>query len=201
MSTSLSTAAVSGGFRDPILGSQAAFRRIMDAFARPGTVAHLGSFVSAPAPLGAAAAAVLATLADAEAPVFLEGAGMTEPARWIGFQTGAAIVDDPADAAFAVLSPGSGPDGWTRFPIGTDAYPDRAATLILPVEALEGGAVLELTGPGIETTARIAPRGLPHGFVTARAANRALFPRGHDLVLAAGDHCLVLPRTTHVSEA
>ncbi|WP_279479775.1 phosphonate C-P lyase system protein PhnH [Aureimonas sp. SK2] len=200
MTASLSTSAVSGGFADPVLGSQAAFRRIMDAFARPGTLADLAGFVSAPAPLGGAAAAVIATLADADAPVFLDGADTAEAARWIAFQTGAAVVADPAEAAFAVLTPCSDVATWSRFPVGDDAYPDRSATLVLPVEALEGGPVLELTGPGIETAARIAPRGLPDGFIAARAVNRALFPRGHDLVLVAGDLCVALPRTTRVEE-
>lgn len=201
MSAALSTTAVSGGFADPVLGSQAAFRRIMGAFAEPGTTIDLDAFVSAPSPLTPAIATFLATLADADAPVFLETDDAAEAAAWIAFQTGAAVLDDPADAAFAVLSPMSDPKRWQRFSLGTDVYPDRSATLILPVEALEGGASLSLSGPGIETTRRIAPLGLPAGFIAERAANRALFPRGHDLVLAAGAHCLMLPRTTRVEEA
>lgn len=201
MSAALSTSAVSGGFDDPVLGSQAAFRRIMGAFAEPGTIIDLGGFVSAPGPLTPAIATLLATLADADAPVFLEADDAADAAAWIAFQTGAAVLANPAGAAFAVLSPMSDPAQWHRFSLGTDVYPDRSATLILPVEALEGGVSLSLSGPGIETTRRIGPLGLPAGFIAARAANRALFPRGHDLVLAAGAHCLVLPRTTRVEEA
>lgn len=201
MSVFLSPSIVSGGFADPTLGSQAAFRRIMDAFANPGTIADLGGFVSAPAPLKPAAAALIATLADADAPVFLDGLGLDDAARWISFQTGAAVVADPADAAFALLSPGSASDGWSRFALGTDAYPDRSTTLILPVDAFEGGLGLRLTGPGIETSLRVAPRGLPEDFLSARAANAALFPRGHDLVLVCGERCLALPRTTRIVEA
>ncbi|KQQ91551.1 phosphonate C-P lyase system protein PhnH [Aureimonas sp. Leaf324] len=201
MSAALSTSAVSGGFVDPILGSQAAFRRIMGAFAEPGTIIDLGAFVSAPRPLTPAIATLLATLADADAPVFLETDDVTEASSWIAFQTGAAVLADPANAAFAVLSLKSDPAQWQRYPVGTDVYPDRSATLILPVQALEGGASLTLSGPGIETTRRIAPLGLTAGFVAARTANRALFPRGHDLVLATDAQCLVLPRTTRVEEA
>lgn len=201
MSATLSTSAVSGGFQDAVLGAQAVFRRVMDAFAQPGTLADLGGFVGAPAPLGAAAAALIATLADADAPVFLEGDDTAEAARWIGFQTGAEIVSDPARAAFALLAAQSDPMRWGRFPIGTDAYPDRSATLILPVEALDGGPALALRGPGIDTVARIAPVGLPQGFLSVRAANAALFPRGLDLVLVAGDRCAALPRTTRIAEA
>ena len=201
MSAVLSTTAVSGGFDDPVLGSQAAFRRIMGAFAEPGTIIDLGGFASAPSPLTPVIATLLATLADADAPVFLETDDAADAVAWIAFQTGAAVLADPADAAFAVLSPMSDLKRWQRYPVGTDVYPDRSATLILPVQALEGGASLTLSGPGIETTRGIAPLGLPAGFIEARVANRALFPRGHDLVLTTDEQCLVLPRTTRVEGA
>ncbi|ALN74589.1 phosphonate C-P lyase system protein PhnH [Aureimonas sp. AU20] len=198
---SLSALAVSGGFQDPVLGSQDAFRAVMDAFAAPGTIARLAASVEAPAPLAPAAAVFLLTLADADASIFLEGAEAGAAAAWLGFHTGASLVAAPGEAAFALLTLGSDPAGWGRFGIGTDAYPDRAATLILPVECLEGGAPLVLTGPGIETVRTIAPQGLPAGFLAARAGNRALFPRGHDLVLVAGDGLIALPRSTRIAEA
>ncbi|KAB0677374.1 phosphonate C-P lyase system protein PhnH [Aureimonas leprariae] len=201
MSASLSASAVAGGFRNPVFDAQTAFRRIMDAFARPGTIADLGNFVEAPPALPPAAAALVATLADADVAVFLDAPGTGDAAAWIAFQTGAAIAAAPADAVFVVLAPASDPAGWGRFPIGTDSYPDRSATLLLPVEALEGGAPLRLSGPGIESSEVVAPRGLPDGFLASRAANATLFPRGHDLVLVAGARLLALPRTTSVKEA
>jgi alpha-D-ribose 1-methylphosphonate 5-triphosphate synthase subunit PhnH len=42
--------------------------------------------------------------------------------------------------------------------------------------------------------------GLPHDFAARWAANRALFPRGVDLVLCADDTLVALPRTTQISE-
>lgn len=199
MDTKLSTQTVSGGFFDPVLGAQDAFRRIMTAFAEPGTIATLPHPVEAPAPLVPAAAVLLLTLADADAPVFLDPAlaGGAVPG-WLGFHTGAEITQEPEGASFAVLGEGSDPAGWARFSLGTDSYPDRAATLILPVASLEGGAPLTLTGPGIETTRQLGPRGLPEGFLAARAANAALFPRGHDLVLVCGEELVALPRTTRI---
>ena len=177
-------AAVSGGFPDP------------------GTVARLDMPVDAPAAIPAAAAILLLTLADADAPIRLEGAdALPEASAWLAFHTGARTDAAPGEASFALLTENSDPAGWQVLPIGTDAYPDRAATLILPVDALEGGAPLTLTGPGIETTRTIAPVGLPAGFLEARARNAALFPRGHDLVLVAGDALIALPRTTKLREA
>ena len=199
MDTKLSTETVSGGFFDPVLGAQDAFRRIMTAFAEPGTIVTLPHPVEAPAPLVPSAAVLLLTLADADAPVFLDPAlaGGAVPG-WLGFHTGAEITQAPEDASFAVLGEGADPSGWTRFSLGTDSYPDRAATLILPVASLEGGPPLTLVGPGIEATRRLGPIGLPDGFLAARAANAALFPRGHDLVLVCGEELVALPRTTRI---
>ena len=194
--------AVEGGLADPVFDAQAIFRAVMEAFAEPGTVADLGSRVSAPAPLVPAAAAVLAALADGDTPVWLDdpdGAGRAA-AAWLRFQTGAPLATDPAAATFVVLPEGADPASWDRFALGTPDYPDRSATLLLPVRALAGGYPLVLTGPGIETSRRIAPDGLPGGFVAAREANRARFPLGQDLVLVCGTALVALPRTTVIRE-
>jgi alpha-D-ribose 1-methylphosphonate 5-triphosphate synthase subunit PhnH len=100
-----------------------------------------------------------------------------------------------------VLTAGSPVEGWVLFPAGSSSYPDRSATLILPVAALRGGAPLVLRGPGIETEALLAPAGLPAGFLDAMAANRAAFPLGFDLVLVCGGDVAALPRTTRIAEA
>lgn len=198
-----SSTAVEGGFADRVFDAQAIFRALMDAFAEPGTVADLGARVSAPAPLVPAAAAVLAALADGDTPVW-----MADPrrdgeaaARWLRFHTGAPITDDPRAAAFALLPEGDDPADWTRFSRGTPDYPDRSATLLLPVRAFAGGAPLVLAGPGIAGERAVAPDGLPAGFVAARTADRAGFPLGLDLVLVCDTAALALPRSTRVRES
>lgn len=201
MTVSFSATSVVGGLQNPVLDAQHLFRRIMGAFAEPGLMVDLGGFVAPPTALPSAAAALLATLSDADAPVFLDipdedGAA----AAWIGFQTGAPILAAPDGAAFAVLALGSDPESWDRFAVGTDAFPDRSATLLLPVATLEGGSPLVLSGPGIEATRVVSPRGLPTGFLAARARNAALFPRGQDLVLVAENELIALPRTTRIEE-
>ena len=200
--SAIATSAVEGGLADPVFDAQAIFRALMGAFAEPGTIADVGARVSAPRPLVPAAAAILAALADGDTPVWMaDPPGDGEAAaRWLRFQTGAPVTDEPARAAFALLPEGDDPAGWTRFPRGTPAYPDRAATLLLPVRSFAGGAALILTGPGIEAGRRIAPAGLPGGFLAAREANRALFPLGLDLVLVCGTAALALPRTTRLRE-
>jgi len=190
-----------GGFTEPVFGAQSAFRLLMDAMANPGRVVELGVEVCGPAPLDNAAATVLAALADYDTPVWFEDEVVDAAAAWLGFHTGATRVFDPSACAFAVLTAGSPVEGWALFPAGSSSYPDRSATLILPVAALRGGAPLVLRGPGIETEALLAPAGLPAGFLDAMAANRAAFPLGFDLVLVCGGDVAALPRTTRIAEA
>ena len=191
---------VEGGLADPVFGAQSIFRALMEAFAEPGTVADFGPRVSAPPPLVPAAAAILAALADGDTPVWMaEPQGPGEAAaQWLRFQTGAPITADPAAAAFALLPAGDEPSSWSRFPRGTPEFPDRSATLLLPVAAFTGGAPLVLSGPGIAAERAIAPSGLPAGFVEAWAENRAGFPLGVDLVLVCGTAALALPRSTRI---
>lgn len=196
----IASAVLEGGLVDPVFGSQAIFRRVMDAFANPGRVADLGGLARSPAPLGEAAAAFLAALADYDTPVWFEE-DAAAAAAWLTFHTGAPVSSDPAAASFAILAGGGAVDGWQRFAIGTESFPDRSATLLLPVAGLTGGPILELQGPGIETSSAIAPEGLPPGFADAMAGNRARFPLGFDVLLVCGPQAAALPRTTHVREA
>lgn len=196
-------AAVEGGLADPVFDGQAIFRRLMEAFAEPGTVVDFGPRVSAPSPLIPAAGAILAALADGDTPVWMadsHGAGEAV-ARWLRFQTGAPVMTDASLAAFVLLVEGDDPTGWSRFPRGTPDYPDRSATLLLPVRSFVGGAPLHLAGPGIATRRGIAPVGLPRGFIDVSRENRTRFPLGFDLVLVCGTAALALPRTTRVREA
>lgn len=196
----LARSAVTGGFADPVFGSQSVFRALMNAFAEPGTTTDLGGHVEPPRALAPGVAAILAALSDPDAPAFLETPD-EEAGAWLAFQTGAAPVADPGAAAFVALRARSDPAGWSRYALGDQAYPDRAATLLLPVDSLDGGESLALAGPGIETRRLVSPSGLPEGFLDARASNAALFPRGHDLVLVAGSRILALPRTTRIERA
>jgi alpha-D-ribose 1-methylphosphonate 5-triphosphate synthase subunit PhnH len=85
-----------------------------------------------------------------------------------------------------------------RFDPGTDEYPDRSATVIVQVDTLSGGAGRRLTGPGIESEARLDAPGLPERFWEGLRANHGRFPRGVDVLLTAGSRLAALPRTTAV---
>ena len=183
------------GFADPVRDSQACFRAVLDAMARPGRVHAVGAAMDPPPVLHPATAAVLLTLADAETPLWLDPAAAA--ARdWIAFHCGAPAAV-PLTAALALAL---GPVRLHDFPAGTDDAPEWGATVILQVAALGRGRALRLSGPGLFQPAALAVDGLPDGFAAEWAANQALFPRGIDLILCAGREIAALPRTVRVEE-
>jgi alpha-D-ribose 1-methylphosphonate 5-triphosphate synthase subunit PhnH len=184
------------GFADPVRGAQASFRAVLDAMARPGSLHPAGADLTPPAPLGAAAAAVLLTLADQDTAVFLAPA--FAPARdWIVFHCGAPIVAD-AQAADFVLTDAL-PD-LAALDTGSDEGPEDAATVIVQLPHLGAGRVWRLAGPGLRVPEDFAADGLPGDFARAWAANHALYPRGVDLILCAGATLAALPRSVAVTE-
>jgi alpha-D-ribose 1-methylphosphonate 5-triphosphate synthase subunit PhnH len=187
---------LSPGFAEPVLDAQACFRALLEAMSRPGRVLTAGSALRPPAPLAPAAAAVLLALADADTPLCSDAGAAAE--AWLRFHCGAPILAAPGDAAF-VLATGAAP-ALDALAVGSEEQPQRGATLVLQVAALEPGRGWRLTGPGIEHEHRLAVAGAPEGFPAAWAANRARFPRGVDVVLCAGDRLAALPRTVTIAE-
>lgn len=184
--------ALTGGFADAPTQSARAFRAILDALSRPGTI-HQVTGATPPAPLSPAAGVLLLTLADGTTPVHLAGDADTPEARdWITFHTGAPLV--AAEQATFALGTWDALCPLDRFAIGTPEYPDRAATLIVERPALTTTGP-RLTGPGIETHATLS---LPEA--AAFRANRALFPLGFDCVFTAGHQIAGLPRSTIVED-
>ena len=192
--------AVAAGFAEPVLAAQATFRTVMDAMARPGTVRPVAG-IAAPAPLSPVAAAIALTLLDYETPFWLDAplAAAPEVARWIAFHTGAARTADPARAAFAFVADSAAAPPFETFAPGSQEYPDRSTTLVLQVERLSEGEGLMLRGPGIAGSRRLGAAPLPADFLDRWSENRALFPRGVDLVLATADAVAALPRSLHAA--
>jgi alpha-D-ribose 1-methylphosphonate 5-triphosphate synthase subunit PhnH len=183
---------LTAGFAEPVLDAQRCFRAVLEAMARPGRVQRVAALPEAPAPLALAAAAVLLTLADADTPVWLDAGAQAE--AWLRFHAGCPLAPTPAEAAF-LLACGA-PPALRDLAQGTEEEPHRSATLVIQVAALEEGTGWRLTGPGIEREHRLRVTGLPAGFPAEWGANHALFPRGVDVILCAGDRLAALPRTT-----
>jgi alpha-D-ribose 1-methylphosphonate 5-triphosphate synthase subunit PhnH len=182
---------------DTAYASQAAFRALMDAFARPGEIKTISGAI-APAPLAPATAALLLCLADFETPIWLEQTlNLPVITDWIRFRTGAPLVGEPGKAAFALIGNSCDLPEFTEFEIGSDEYPDRSTTLIVQVDRFAGEAIA-VSGPGIQGTRTVSAEPLPRNFAARLAANRELYPRGIDLVLVAGELVQALPRSIRV---
>ncbi|MEO0484712.1 MAG: phosphonate C-P lyase system protein PhnH [Pseudomonadota bacterium] len=183
--------ALSGGFADPAIAAAHAFRAVMEATARPGTI-HEITGAAPPAPLSTAAGTVILTLCDTDTPIYLAGAADCADVRsWIAFHTGAPIAG-PTHCMFALGTwDALGP--LDTYPKGSSDYPDRSATLIVECDTLTAtGATL--TGPGIKDSAALS---LPE--TAAFQANARLFPRGLDFVFTCGARLAALPRSTRVT--
>jgi alpha-D-ribose 1-methylphosphonate 5-triphosphate synthase subunit PhnH len=179
-----------GGFADPPVQAARAFRAAMEAMARPGSI-HRVSGAVPPAPLSVAAGVLLLTLTDPETPLHLAGAADCAAVRgWIAFHTGAPLVGP--EAAMFALGPWPALGDLGRYPAGTPDYPDRSATLIVELPALEPVGIA-LAGPGIRGRAALS---LPDR--AAFEANAARFPLGVDFFLTAGDRLAALPRSTRL---
>jgi alpha-D-ribose 1-methylphosphonate 5-triphosphate synthase subunit PhnH len=191
------------GIGSAVFAAQSAFRKVMDATARPGSIQTVASAASHPASLSPAAAAIALTLFDHDTPIWMD-ARLTSSeavAAWLRFNTGCPIVADPGQCAFALVSDVASLPSFDSFAQGTPDYPDRSTTVILQVGTLGEGPELSLSGPGLRGTSSLRAGPLPEDFVTRHAANRALFPLGVDLLLVAGHELAALPRTTIVARA
>lgn len=191
---------IEGGFADPVFNAQTVFRAVMDAMARPGSVQPLPTLARPPAPLSATAGAIALALCDNDTPLWLDPGLHASAAigSWLGFHTGAPLANTPADAHFAFVATPAEMMSLDGFSQGTQDYPDRSTTLILHVSDLTSGAPLLLEGPGIETTATIAPAQMPRHFIEQWKQNTKRFPRGVDIILATADGIACLPRTTRI---
>jgi alpha-D-ribose 1-methylphosphonate 5-triphosphate synthase subunit PhnH len=188
-------------FDDPALASQAVFRTVMEAMARPGQARPLPSRLAAPPPLSPAAAAVALTLLDYETPFWLDQglAAAREVAAWFRFHTGAPHTADPGQATFAFLSDPAALPAFDAFSQGSLEYPDRSTTLVLQVASFDHDDALSLCGPGIAGKRAFSAAPLPPDFRARLIANRNLFPRGVDLILVTPDAVAALPRSIRVS--
>lgn len=187
------------GFTDPVSEAQSAFRDILDAMSRPGRIVSLRCPALAPRGLSVAAASVIATLADLDTPLYLDGAFDTPAIASFGAgQCGAPLASGPVGATFALVA-GAALLPLYRFGLGDEAYPDRSTTVIVEVVELGAGQVFTLSGPGIDGETSLAVAGLPAGLSAAWGVQHTAFPLGVDLILCAGNRIAALPRSVRLT--
>ena len=196
-------AVLAQGFADTVFDAQSVFRATLNALSRPGRLVLIDVELAPPPPLTPELAAVALAFADPDAPVWLDAplAASAEVARFLRFHTGARLVGDPGEAAFALVSdPRHLPD-LAAFATGSEEYPDRSTTVVLAVRSLTTGAPITITGPGIKELVEIRAEPLPDGIVARLQANNALFPRGVDLLFVCDGQVAALPRSSRVKDS
>jgi alpha-D-ribose 1-methylphosphonate 5-triphosphate synthase subunit PhnH len=188
------------GFAEKVLSAQCTFRSVMEAMARPGSVARIVAEVGTPAAMMRGTAAIALTLFDHDTPIWLDPAmsETSEVTKWLKFHTGAPMVADSSISHFAVIGDAAALPALDRFAFGSNEYPDRSTTLILQVASLTQGHRLVLQGPGIDGSAVLQAAVQPADLFERLDINAALFPRGIDVVLVAGDAIVAIPRTTRL---
>lgn len=194
-----SATAVLAGFGNPVHDAQRVFRGVLDAVAHPGRIVALDADVKAAAPLHRGTVALLLALADFETPLWLSPSACNDAVLGaIRFHCGSPIVADPSRAAFVVAVYAAERPRLDALDLGSDLYPERAATLILQVDGLGVGNEIVLSGPGIDGASRLAVDGLDEAFWAERKALEILFPRGLDIILVDGEAVAAVPRSTAV---
>ena len=195
-----SVAELPAGFADKVLSAQSTFRSVMDAMARPGSIRRIASTAGTPAAMMRGTAAIALTLFDHDTPVWLDGrmSATADVAKWLKFHTSAPVVTDSSIASFALVGDPENLPALDRFAFGSNEYPDRSTTLILQVESLRHGPVVELQGPGIDGMAELRASLQPRDLFERLAINTTLFPRGIDVVLVHDDSIVAIPRTTRL---
>jgi alpha-D-ribose 1-methylphosphonate 5-triphosphate synthase subunit PhnH len=188
------------GLPESVLITQATFRAVLDAIASPGTGRPLAATIGAPLPLVDAAAAVALTLCDHDTPVWLDAALAGDAVcAWLRLHCGCRLVSEPYEAAFGFVGAPQDLPPIDAFSLGTPDYPDRSATIVIQVESLQAGPPLQLKGPGIRDTQVLRAAGLPDDMAARLVANRALFPRGVDFILAGANEVAALPRSVRLA--
>lgn len=184
-------------FVDPVLDAQRGFRAALKALAEPGLIQHLSS---APCLDGLAPAtyALCLALLDGDTPLWLAPRFDTPLIRAnLAFHCGCPLTQNREDAAFALLDEQDLLD-LSGFDHGNDRYPDQSCTLLVQLTDLEAGRGLIWRGPGIKAQRQVHLP-VPPAFWHERRRREA-FPRGLDVLFAAGHHLIGLPRSSRIAE-
>jgi|CXWL01.1.fsa_nt_gi alpha-D-ribose 1-methylphosphonate 5-triphosphate synthase subunit PhnH len=182
---------------------QQAFRALLDGFARPGTLVPAQGHGR-----GHGHDAALIFLSA----VLDESVSLADPLGLLGADARRLLLAPTAplgQARFILLDGRVPPDAACQPTLGTLESPELGATLVLTVDALgdagqasaHDAVVLRLQGPGVPGTRAFAVTGLHDGWLERRAAWVGAYPLGVDIVLAAPDALVALPRSTRITVA
>lgn len=188
--------------------AQRAFRQVMNAFARPGTVGSIEGYArlgDAPV-LPSCFETALRLFVDQAVTFSVVGADAREQAEWITLQTHAHAVC-PVEADF-VLVPDAADAEARREAIaaakaGSLVEPEGGATVIVACSAVSsddapGLARVDVEGPGVDGRASFYVDRID--WAQARADRADEYPCGIEIVLVDEDgNVVAIPRSTRVS--
>jgi alpha-D-ribose 1-methylphosphonate 5-triphosphate synthase subunit PhnH len=190
---------------DPVFGSQAVFRRLLEAAARPGAVMALSELTPQIPPKHLRpACALLLSLLDLEVGLHVLGPEAEEIAEYLHFNTDARHVPLEDADFILVIGPDSG-GRISRVKRGSLLSPHEGSTIVYAPEALGAPpgprtVTLSVSGPGVQGEARLGITGICRE-EWHRLRGLMDFPLGVDIWLAAADgHLAVLPRSAHWAE-
>ncbi len=169
-------------------GQRLAFRSVMEAWSRPGTIVDLSAWSGT----GRARLAVLAGLCDA-ATTLHDAHGLLSE----GDRSRLGAPSAGAAAAAFVLADGTRPPAGITPSRGTLMATELGATLLLDCQAVGEGPALRLAGPGIDGRGELRVLGIDPAWWTARAVWCA-FPLGIDLILCDARRIACIPRAIAV---
>ncbi|MEO1199763.1 MAG: phosphonate C-P lyase system protein PhnH [Pseudomonadota bacterium] len=124
-----------------------------------------------------------------------------ELAEWLAFRCDAVPTRLLEDADFVLAASPEAALPLSRFKLGSEAFPDRSATLVVGVDGMIPDGAL-MFGPGLEAPTRFGVTGQgADALLTERRALEDLFPRGLDIFFLAGGKVAGLPRSTRTRGA
>jgi len=176
---------------------QRAFRALLDAMSRPGTIHELPEARATDGAWGSALV-VMQCLLDHEVTFAVEADDRSvheQILRRTGARSDvlAAAGYVFADAAHALEVIEMASEGYLE-------EPERSATVVVRVDAIGSGSLRAvLSGPGIETVQSLAIEGLDASALHALIERNALYPTGIDIVLVDPQgRVACLPRSTRI---
>jgi alpha-D-ribose 1-methylphosphonate 5-triphosphate synthase subunit PhnH len=188
---------------DAVHDLQKVFRKILSATASPGAIVDLereAELLDLDLPLNKGILLVALALLDAETSFNVASRDSAAQEKAISQMTYAKpAYPGEADFVFVIGMAGAA-EAIACARTGSLVDPHLGATLVVEAESLDEGGGLVLSGPGIESTARLKV-GLDPLWIAARAAKNVEFPLGVDLLLVDLRFRLAaLPRTTLIRE-
>jgi alpha-D-ribose 1-methylphosphonate 5-triphosphate synthase subunit PhnH len=191
---------------DIVFDSQATFRIVLDAMARPGSIGLLTALDQrCPLPDYRPLTAVARTLLDHEVTFAVVAGTSLEEATALSHYLAAATGSrsaSPAEADYVITDGPLERGLLTCLKRGTLTFPDESATLIVLIPdfaTADDTLTVTLTGPGIPGTLATRLPGFSAENLSERRVANAEVPRGVDLLLVdPTGRVMCLPRTTKV---